>query len=218
MQHCYKCSITYPASVGACPSCHPRGNCENSLCNNLKYYDSRYGPFPYCSLSCRDQHLLPGYNQKLREHIESANNSTLLDQQIYKQDAKIEKCVHVGSEPICDTIVDVSTPVCSDQELLSKYGTSNENEKDPSSSEAFKAGSLPDNSINKDLIVSGMMSSDAFSPPVNNHGMINFREIFPPVVVSYLLLSQEEYKIILWLTQKVIAYMLLIQRLYPLNS
>ena len=175
MQHCYKCSITYPASVGACPSCHPRGNCENSLCNNLKYYDSRYGPFPYCSPSCRDQHLLPGYNQKLREHIESANNSaSLLNQQIYKQDAKIEKCVCVGSEPITATIVDVSTSVCSDQELLSKYGTNNENDKDPSSS---ASGSLPDNSINasKDLIVTGMMPSDVLSPPMDNHGMITSR-------------------------------------------
>ena len=183
MQHCYKCSITYLASVGACPSCHPRGNCENSLCSNLKYWDSRYGPFPYCSPSCRDHHLLPGYNRKLREHIESANNSvSLLDQQIYKQDAKIEKCVGVGSEPTTATIVNVSTSVCSDQELLSKYGTNNE--KDPSSSEAFKAGSLPDNGINssKDLIVTGMMSSDALSPPVDNQGMIYFK-------VCYCLLS-----------------------------
>ena len=173
MQHCYKCSITYPANVGACPSCHPRGNCENSLCNNLKYCDSRYGPFPYCSPSCRDQHLLPGYNQKLREHIESANNTvSLLNQQIYEQDVKIEKCVRLGSEPTTATIVNVGTTVCSDQQLISMYGTNNE--KDPSSSEAFKAGSLPGNSINasKDLIASGMIPSDALSPPVDNHGMI----------------------------------------------
>ena len=180
MQYCYKCSITYLASVGACPSCYPRGNCENSLCNNMKYWDSRYGAFPYCSPACRDQHLLPGYNQKLREHIESANNSAV-SQQMYKQDVKIEKRFSAGSEPVTAAIVDVSTAVCSDQQLSSKYGTNNENQKDPSSSEAFKAGSSPDNSINasKDLVIANMMSSDALSPPVENHGMIYFKICSP---------------------------------------
>lgn len=71
-QHCcYKCSNAYLASVGACPCCYPRGDCENTSCNNMKYCDLVYGLFSYCSPSCRDQHLLPEYNKKLREHLES---------------------------------------------------------------------------------------------------------------------------------------------------
>ena len=186
MQCCYKCSITYPANVGACPSCYPRGNCENSLCNNLKCWDSRYGPFPYCSLSCRDQRLFPGYNQKLREHIESANNSAV-SQQMYKQDVKIEKCFSAGSEPSTATIVDVDIAVCSDQQLLSKYSTNRENQKDPSSHETFKASSLPDSSINT-LFITDVMSSDAtLLPPVDYYGMIYFKICSPVVATFYSL-------------------------------
>ena len=80
-RYCRTCSSMYSANFGACPSCYTRGDCENTTCNNMKYYDIDYGEFSYCSPSCRDQHLLPEYNRKLREYLDkdkslSDNSST----------------------------------------------------------------------------------------------------------------------------------------------
>ena len=151
----------------------------------MKYFDSRYGPFPYCSPSCRDQHLLPDYNKKLKEHIESvtvSNNSvSLLDQQIHKQDVKVEECLFVGNEPSAVT-TDVSTA------LSRKHVSNSDNEKNPNSSMASKADSQPDHSItsSKDLIVTGMFLSDVLSPIVDyKHGMIINVDKFYPAVYLY---------------------------------
>ena len=38
-------------------------------CTNRAYYDSKFGPFDYCSPRCRDVHLLPEYNKKLERDI-----------------------------------------------------------------------------------------------------------------------------------------------------
>ena len=135
----------------------------------MKYFDSRYGQFPYCSPFCCNQYLFPDYNKKLKEHIESvmvSNNSTsLLDQQIHKHDVKVEECFVVGSEPSAAT-TDVGTALSSeDQQLLSKYVSKSDNEKDPNRSEASKADSQPDYSItaSKDMTVTGMFLSEALS-------------------------------------------------------
>ena len=87
--YCYKCSCAYSANFGACPCCYPRDDCENTACKNMKYYDPTYGLFSYCSPSCRDQHLLPEYNKKLREHL-NRNESIGVhrDQQFTKHDVK----------------------------------------------------------------------------------------------------------------------------------
>ena len=55
----------------------------------MKYYDPTYGLFSYCSPSCRDQHLLPEYNKKLREHL-NRNESIGVhrDQQFTEHDVK----------------------------------------------------------------------------------------------------------------------------------
>ena len=146
----------YLASVGACPHCYPRDNCENTSCNNMKYFDSAYGSFAYCSPACRDQHLLPGYNKQLREHIES----------VTKQDMKVEEEYFSGSEPTTNVGMLFSND---DQQLLSKYNT----DKDPNMSEDFRAGSLLDNGTvaSKDL-VTGTLPSTTLLPLTDNPGMI----------------------------------------------
>lgn len=63
---CDKCYSAYSADIGACPCCFVRDNC---LCGNMKFYDSTYGVFPYCSPSCRDKYFLPSYNDKLQEDL-----------------------------------------------------------------------------------------------------------------------------------------------------
>lgn len=45
----------------------------------MKYYDLVYGPFSYCSPSCRDQHLLPEYNRKLREYLSSKSSLSVVN-------------------------------------------------------------------------------------------------------------------------------------------
>ena len=73
---------------------------------------------------------------------------------------KVEECFVVGSEPSAAT-TDVGTALSSeDQHLLSKYVSKSDNVKDPNSQ--------PDHSItaSKDLIVTGMLPSDALSPTI----------------------------------------------------
>lgn len=101
----------YLASVGACPCCYPRGDCENTSCNNMKYYDLVYGSFSYCSPSCRDQHLLPEYNKKLREHLEST---------IVCNSKPAGVKVEGHSEPHTITTANVGSPPSHDQQLLLK--------------------------------------------------------------------------------------------------
>ena len=45
--------------------------CAASGCKNFVYHDPLLGKFDYCSPKCRDEHLLPSYNKKLKEDIAS---------------------------------------------------------------------------------------------------------------------------------------------------
>jgi len=44
----------------------------------MKYYDLVYGSFSYCSPSCRDQHLLPEYNRRLKEDLNSDKSLSIV--------------------------------------------------------------------------------------------------------------------------------------------
>ena len=43
-------------------------NCAADGCFNKVHYDPELGPFDYCSPPCRDRHILPQVQKKLREH------------------------------------------------------------------------------------------------------------------------------------------------------
>ena len=44
--------------------------CQATGCRNPVYCDPLLGQFIYCSPKCRDEHLLPSYNKKLKEDID----------------------------------------------------------------------------------------------------------------------------------------------------
>ena len=93
----------------------------------------------------------------------SNNSVSLLDQQIHKHNVKVEECSIVGNEFSAAT-TDVGTALSSeDQQLLSKYVSKSDNVKDPNSQ--------PDRSItaSKDLIVTGMLPSDALLPSYSSN-------------------------------------------------
>ena len=52
--------------------------CQADGCNNLIHIDPQLGDFSYCSPRCRDVHILPTYNEKLKADISEfeANPST----------------------------------------------------------------------------------------------------------------------------------------------
>ena len=47
----------------------PPNTCQAEGCHKTAYYDTMLGYFSYCSPQCRDEHLLPDYNKKLKVDI-----------------------------------------------------------------------------------------------------------------------------------------------------
>ena len=45
-------------------------DCSADGCTRNVHYDQELGPFDYCSPECRDRHLLPKENDRLKEDIE----------------------------------------------------------------------------------------------------------------------------------------------------
>lgn len=60
--------LGHSSRYGSSYSHQPR--CAASGCNNTVYVNPLLGPFDYCCPKCRDEHLLPVYNKKLKEDIE----------------------------------------------------------------------------------------------------------------------------------------------------
>ena len=143
----------------------------------MRYYDVAYGEFSYCSPSCRDQHLLPDYNKKLREHLESFTVSSNIgipfcDQQIHKRDVKVEEYC-IGSEPLTAFTTKVDRPFSSDeQELLAKYGS-----KDGAVNSGSSSGNIT-TTANKNVVTSGLSLSH-LSPSGHDASMNNtLRQVF----------------------------------------
>ena len=149
----------------------------------MKYYDLAYGEFSYCSPSCRDQHLLPDYNKKLREHLESATVSSnrgisFCDQQIHKRNVKVEECC-IGSEPLTAMTTKVDRPFSSDeQELLAQYGS-----KDGAINSGVSLGNIT-TTTSKNVVTSGLSLDHGLllghlSPSGNDASMNNtLRQVF----------------------------------------
>jgi hypothetical protein len=51
--------------------------CAADWCSNKAHYDSELGPFDYCTPQCRDRHLLPQEQKRLREEI-SENTAKMM--------------------------------------------------------------------------------------------------------------------------------------------
>lgn len=90
----------------------------------MKYYDLVYGSFSYCSPSCRDQHLLPEYNRKLKEHLSSDKFLSVVN------DGNTMNSPGGTSNLVANASRDIST-----KGLLVSAGTSEMNNKTPNTSQ-----------------------------------------------------------------------------------
>ena len=79
----YELSTSSSATHSAARSTY---SCQADGCNNPVHFDPQLGYFSYCSARCRDVHILPGYNEKLKADISAFEDNLLTANKVKKTD------------------------------------------------------------------------------------------------------------------------------------